>query len=343
MRENVLQRDVEVEVETMDQRGTILGPLWVGKGGQRRNVALELLRRGLGSLIPAVAERSPMADELAAAESEARSSRRGLWRDVEEEAEAEVQAEAGEEVVEVTVCDVVDGRTFAVHVNDDRRALEQMERSLAAIKEEHGEAHAAAEPRKGKLVAVLFDDGLGDGPKWFRARVLGRAADGEGWDVLYVDYGNHETVPVTRMRPLPPSLVAVPPMARECVLSCVRAPALDAPFGIDAAQAFSDAVFQRSLVAKVHRRDDQNRLEVSLFDKEAAEPVAARLLREGLLRLSKKEVKRMERRRDADAPGAAKDWQLIRVLQDAQDVARSNRVARWQFGDIADSDDEAPR
>jgi len=41
-----LQRDVEVQVETMDKRGCAIGSLYVGHGGQRRSLGVELLKKG---------------------------------------------------------------------------------------------------------------------------------------------------------------------------------------------------------------------------------------------------------------------------------------------------------
>jgi hypothetical protein len=50
--------------------------------------------------------------------------------------------------------------------------------------------------------AGLFDDSTEDAPKWFRARIEGRVRDEEAgvdlFKVLYVDYGNSETVPPSR-------------------------------------------------------------------------------------------------------------------------------------------------
>ena len=58
MRNLVNQRDVEIEVESMDQKGTAVGGMWIGKGGQRRNVGVELLTRGFGQLFKPAAEKS---------------------------------------------------------------------------------------------------------------------------------------------------------------------------------------------------------------------------------------------------------------------------------------------
>ena len=50
MRLTTNQREVEIEVESMDSTGCAIGNMWVGKGGQRKNVGTELLLRGFASV-----------------------------------------------------------------------------------------------------------------------------------------------------------------------------------------------------------------------------------------------------------------------------------------------------
>jgi staphylococcal nuclease domain-containing protein 1 len=57
LRETLMQQEVEIQVDEHDKNGAYLGTLWVGKGGARRNVGAELLRRGLGYTIYPVIER----------------------------------------------------------------------------------------------------------------------------------------------------------------------------------------------------------------------------------------------------------------------------------------------
>ena len=92
LREAVNQQEVELEVEEADRNGAMLGAMWTGKGGARKSVAGELLRRGLAYGVQPVITRVRYADELVAAEAEARGVKRGVWAHYVEPVE-----DAGEE------------------------------------------------------------------------------------------------------------------------------------------------------------------------------------------------------------------------------------------------------
>ena len=78
---------------------------------------------------------------------------------------------------------------------------------------------AAAAPRPGDMCVCLFDaDGC-----FYRGKVLKRAGDGQ-FEVLYVDYGNTETVPPSHMRSIDPTLAALPPMATPYKHSFIKLP-----------------------------------------------------------------------------------------------------------------------
>ena len=80
-REAVLQREVEVEVETVDRAGTFLGTLrWTpsgaaGAASPQQNLGVALLKAGLAKLHPSFdPDRVPGGRELAAAEASARAA-----------------------------------------------------------------------------------------------------------------------------------------------------------------------------------------------------------------------------------------------------------------------------
>ncbi|XP_043246094.1 tudor domain-containing protein 7A-like [Amphibalanus amphitrite] len=107
-----------------------------------------------------------------------------------------------------------DGRLFVQL--DSSAADEVCQRVLTA-----GEL-AAAEPAPapsavtpGRLVLARYTDG-----SWYRARPLATAHGAV--PVLFVDYGNEETVPVSELRALPPALARHPPQALPVRLSGVQ-------------------------------------------------------------------------------------------------------------------------
>jgi staphylococcal nuclease domain-containing protein 1 len=74
-------------------------------------------------------------------------------------------------------------------------------------------------PRSGDMYACLFDvDGC-----YYRGKVLKRLGDGQ-FEILYVDYGNTETVPSSHMKGIDPSLAALPPMATPYKPSFIKLP-----------------------------------------------------------------------------------------------------------------------
>jgi Tudor domain len=71
----------------------------------------------------------------------------------------------------------------------------------------------------GDLCAAKFADG-----NWYRARVERMAKGGSNVEVLYVDYGNRESVASTSCAALPSAFTAAKPYAHEYTLACVKLP-----------------------------------------------------------------------------------------------------------------------
>jgi len=359
MRQEVNQHDVEVRVEAGDARGTMLGQIWVGTGSEKRFVSVDLLARGLARTIPPVAERSPYKVELFDAEEGARTARMGVWEGYEEAKEAEAAAEAGEEPLFIgRAIDVVDGITFIVHAQRDTASLARVTAAMADLTAKAGTSAAAVDPKKGAVLSALFDDGTG--PVWFRARVEAHAsasaaaanpgcaavrasakAGEAAHRVVYVDYGNEAVVTTAQMRPLPPAVASLPPLARKCRLAFVRAksPSED-DYGYAAATELSALVMGRDVTMRVHGRDADNSLLVSAFREGDDEAIAETILRLGLIRISKRSLRDIRRRAASGAPGADADRDIVEALAAAQEKARRGRVAQWVSGDIADSDDD---
>ncbi|XP_049615245.1 tudor domain-containing protein 1 isoform X2 [Syngnathus scovelli] len=73
-------------------------------------------------------------------------------------------------------------------------------------------------PCVGEVCAAQFSDDL----VWYRGLVQELAADKKSANILYIDYGNEEDVPVERMRPLPADLELFYPCAMECRVAGVE-------------------------------------------------------------------------------------------------------------------------
>lgn len=332
MRDNALQRTVEVEVSSMDPRGCAIGSMWLGRGGQRRNVAVQLLELGYAKTMYN-ADRSRHADELFAAQRKAQASKAGLWS-VHVEAAPVVAATPAETKMGIKVAEVLDGASFFAHKTSDAATFDSINAGLMQMLESVGTSGDAVEVPRKAIVAALFDDGRGS--KWYRARVEGKVAGGDLIKVTYIDFGNREDVPMSRLRPLEPALARYSPMAVECALAYVRVPEVSTDLGHQAGVYLNDLIWDcPTLVARVHYQDDQKRLMVSLTNSadDSGTTVNELMIRGGLARMAKTDIRY--------APTA--DKPLVAKLREAQEEATRNHEGMYRYGDVGDSDDEELR
>ena len=115
------------------------------------------------------------------------------------------------------------------------------------------------------------------------------------------------SVAVHRMRALDGSLSVIPPLARECVLSFITVYALSEEFGREAAHFFSDHAWGEQLVAKVHARDEKNRLVVTVYQDGNDVSVNEQIVAAGVGRVSRTASRKVDYRLERGQPGADKD------------------------------------
>jgi len=86
--------------------------------------------------------------------------------------------------------------------------------------------------------------------------VTGPPSGKSEYEVFYIDYGNQETVPLSRLRPLDPS-VASPAqgLAQLCSLAHIKVPELQDDCGEEAAEFLSECVANKPLLMKVEDKD----------------------------------------------------------------------------------------
>lgn len=76
--------------------------------------------------------------------------------------------------------------------------------------------------------------------------------------MFYIDYGNQESLPYSRLRPpLDPSLSATPGLAQLCSLAYIKVPDLEDDFGHEAAEYLSQCTLNNSkeFRAMIEERD----------------------------------------------------------------------------------------
>ena len=342
-RAKVLQREVEIEVDSVDKNGTFLGSLTLNHG--HFNLGEELLRLGLGSLHPAFpVDRVQGGRALAEIEAAAKETKAGLWKDwtppvVQVTEEEDSEASMSSELVEVGVTEVLGGGRFFVQklagskvsfVTDKLAELYDNEDTNRA-------ADGVFEPKVGDMVAAKFtrDD------KWSRAIVTGKRVGDKPVPVFYCDFGNEESLDFNRLRPLRDSSItagAIPPMANLCAFSGLKVPSVDSEYGFQAATFIGQTIANNAFFARINARerypttkpwDEESPVTFALAlfqEKDSTESVAVDILRAGFARVDARACRRLPS-------------DFVQSLRDAQEFARRSRSGMWEYGDV-DSDED---
>eukprot|EP00850_Spirogloea_muscicola_P016978 SM000141S00922 [mRNA] locus=s141:240772:249829:- [translate_table: standard] len=343
MRRRIMQHDVEIEVETVDKTGTFIGTLWSGKN---QNAGAMLLDAGLSKLHATFsADRTPEGQQLLQAEQKAKAARLKVWENYVEGADAPALASEAprgkQEVLQVKVTEILGGGKFYLQLLlGDLAKLRSIESQLEELRiKERPIAPGAFQPKKGDIVISQFSADN----SWARAMVTNapKAAPTSGsaeYEVFYIDFGNAETVTLSRLRPAEGFALQEPSLALLASLAFLKVPELEDDFGVEAAEALAHFAMNKKMVAKVEERDLTGgkvkgqgtgpRLIVTLVDPETSTTANASLLEAGLAKLEKRS--KLDSKERAEA---------LDSLKESQDTAKKARLAIWRYGD-ADSDEE---
>ena len=324
------QRDVDIEVETVDKNGNFLGSLYLP---DKRSYGPLLLEAGLARLVQPMADRSTNALELNEAETKAKKSGLKVWENysAEEEeaarqaakalAESELEPVADEEkqVVELELTEIVNGAHFYAQVAGDQAVValqDQLKKSCST------NGTGPFEPKAGTYCCARFTVDN----EWYRAKVVNKA--GGEFTVFFIDYGNTDVVKSDRLKPLDPSLgnKEISPQALECKLAYLKAnDPTDGGDGEDAAYALS-AHMGKVVKARVEVRDGDTLLVTLTGGTAASSSVNEELVEQGLLRVSKEYYpKRMA--------------SLVSKMKEREESARKARAGMWKYGDIDEDED----
>lgn len=336
------QRDVEIDVEDCDKVGGFIGTLYIN----RENFAKTLVEEGLATVHAYSAEKSGNANELFAAEQRAKDARKNLWHDYDPSQEEDGETTAGaaapsngdaapstrrKDYRDVMVTHVEDdGRLRLQEIGSGTAALTSL---MSAFSKFHlnpaNNSGLPNPPKAGEFVAAKFtaDD------QWYRARIRRNDREAKKAEVVYVDYGNSETIPWTRLRPLsqPEFLPSkLKPQAVEAQLAFVQLPG-NPEYLADAVRFISQETADRQLVANVDQVEKDGMLWVTLYNPEQSktgiESANADVIDEGLGMVPKK-LRPWER--------SASD--VLAALKKKQDVAKEERRGQWEYGDLTEDD-----
>ncbi|EEF51666.1 ebna2 binding protein P100, putative [Ricinus communis] len=344
MRRRIMQRDVEIEVETVDRTGTFLGSLWES----RTNMAVVLLEAGLAKLQTSFGtDRIPDAHLLEQAEQSAKKKKLKIWENYvegEEVSNGPAAETKQKEVLKVVVTEVLGGGRFYVQTVGDQKVA-SIQQQLASLNLQEAPVIGAFNPKKGDIVLAQFSADN----SWNRAMIVNAPRGAvesmkDKFEVFYIDYGNQEEVMYSQLRPLDPSVSSAPGLAQLCSLAYVKVPSLEEDCGPEAAEFLSAQTLSTSkeFRAKVEERDTSGGkvkgqgtgpiIIVTLVAVDSEISINAALVQEGLARI--------EKRKKWDP----KDRQVaLDNLEKFQDEARSARRGIWVYGDIqSDDEDVAP-
>lgn len=337
-----MQRDVEIDVETIDKVGGFIGSLYVN----RENFTKILLEEGLASVHGYSAEQSGHATEYFTAENKAKEARKGMWHDwdpsKEVEDEYEEPAANGKEggAEAEAPSRRKDYRDIMItHIDENcRLKIQQIGAGTTALTElmnsfrtfhlnKANETPLPGPPKAGDHVAAKFSE---DG-EWYRAKIRRNDREGKKAEVLYMDYGNSETIPWARLRPLSQpqfSTQKLKPQASDAVLSLLQFPT-SSEYLAEAASFIGSQTFDRQLVANVDHVAPEGTLHVTLLDPSASknleESINSDVIREGMAMVPKK-LKAWER--------AAGD--SLTHLRKLEEEAKNDRKGMWEYGDITE-------
>jgi len=317
VKEMILQREVEIEVESQDKAGNFIGYLFC----EGTNLSIHLVTEGYASM-HFTADRSNYCNQIQNAQDNAKAAKKRIWANYVEEADPiaveesdkkEMDTERKINFEEVYISEVTnDGKFYACRVSDGS-ALETLMDGLRAEFATNPPLAGAYTPKKGDLCAAKFVD-----DQWYRAKVEKMGTNDVA--VLYIDYGNRASVPKTKLGSLPASFTTVGGYAKLYSMALVSLPQ-DEELAAQGIQVLKEDILDKTVKLNVeYSTGGEKFVSVHLGD----EDVGKNLLEDGLLLVERKGGRKLEK--------------LVKSYEDAMNRAKKNHLNIWQYGDITQDD-----
>ncbi|XP_071791896.1 staphylococcal nuclease domain-containing protein 1-like isoform X2 [Asterias amurensis] len=313
-KELCLQREVEVEVESIDKAGNFIGWLFV----EGVNLSVSLVEQGL-SKMHFTAERSNYARVIQAAEEKTKEAKLKIWERFEEPKTTVVVEETTERKTNykhIVVTEIGKELDFFAQLIDSgpqfEKFMEQLRAELAAAPPLPG----SFTPKTGDLCVAKFVDG-----EWYRAKVE-KVHNKDKVTVFFVDYGNREVVSLAQLGAMPPGYHTQQPQAHHFYLACTMLPK-DEEFRQDALDAFSHEVLNKQFLYNMEYRVGTTEY-VSLINPDSKEDMGKALVSDGFLLAEQRREKRLQK--------------MVNEYTAAQQSALKAHLNLWRYGDITDDD-----
>jgi staphylococcal nuclease domain-containing protein 1 len=322
IKEQIMQKEVEIEVETMDKGGNFIG--WCFEG--INNMSVQLVEEGFASAF--MADRSNYGSQIQVAEDSAKRRKLRRWANYSEEeankdtikVDEESEKKESEEERKVNYTKVVvtevtdDAKVYAQHI-DEGPKLEALMKQIRDEFSTNPPLAGAYQPKKGDLCAAKFVDG-----QWYRAKVEKQSPSGDV-AVLYVDYGNRANIPKAKCGSLPGAFVSLPAFAHEYSMAlCLLCS--DEDYSSQGIKAMREDLLNRELKLNVEYRIGGQ--EFASFMDSNGEDIGKNLILDGLMLAEKK--------------GGRKLAKLVDSYRDAMESAKKNHLNIWEYGDITADD-----
>jgi len=324
VKDMIMQREVEIVVESIDKGGNFIG--WCFEG--TTNISLALVDEGFASAF-IMGDRSAYGTQILAAEEAAKKKRIKRWanyveEEVKEDSElvnsealaAELESERKVNYISAVVTEITPEAKIYVNHVDQGKDLEKMMGELRTEFVTNPPLSGAYQPKRGDLCAAKFVDN-----NWYRAKVE-RVNMKEGTaSVLYVDYGNRADIPKSQTASLPGAFTALKHFAHEYSLALCQLARDEenASLGLD---ALKEDLLDKTVKLNVEYKIGTTSY-VSLLDGNEQD-VGKSLIREGLLMAEKRGGRRVAK--------------LVDAYQEAMAQAKREHINIWQYGDITDDD-----
>uniref|UniRef100_A0A8D3E3M0 Staphylococcal nuclease domain-containing protein n=1 Tax=Scophthalmus maximus TaxID=52904 RepID=A0A8D3E3M0_SCOMX len=320
-KELVMQREVEVEVESMDKAGNFIG--WLHIEGV--NLSVALVESAL-SKVHFTAERSAYYKTLVSAEEGCRQRKEKVWANYEEKPVEEVVhlSEEKERVANyraVYVTEITDQLHFYSQDVETGGQLESLMETMRAEIAAQPPVEGSYAARRGDYCIAKFADG-----EWYRARVE-KVESPAKVHVFYIDYGNREVVSSTRLAAIPPafSTRTLPAQATEYAFAYIQVPQDD-----DARADVVDCVvrdIQNSQCLLNVEYSGATCPLVTIQFGDTKDDVGLGLVKEGLVMVDIRKEKYLQK--------------MVTEYLNSQESAKSARLNIWRYGDFrADDADE---
>lgn len=317
-KKKVLQREVEIIVETMDKAGNYIGWLWIDGA----NLSVLLVEAGLAKVY-VTSDHSDHYRALTEAEESARKAKLKLWKDYTEEkveddkaAEEDKVKERKENLLDVVVVEVTPELHFYAQRVDQGDTLTDLTNKMRAEIAASPPLAGSYTPKKGELCAAKYVD-----DQWYRARV--EKVAGRDVMVMYIDYGNKATIPIANTAPLPSCFASEKPFAQEYALAFVRLPT-DEDYREEAVQELRFLSSNGEVTLRLNEEYRVSGLTHVTLRNLDGEDIGRNMVAEGRVFFSKRREIRFK--------------ELMEDYKTAEADARRGHKNMWEYGDVTEDD-----